>query len=156
MLETSVATLRSIETWCANTLREQAPALAGLAHLMEPFSRFDLTQESPPVIPSDPAVTDLPAMPMSTPMESTVSGSVPANATAVVEVPAVALNSTWKDARDQARASIAVARDWFELYEPSSPVGLLLRQAERLIGRSYSEVAQAIPAELVARWSDNP
>lgn len=156
MLEASVATLRSIETWCANTLREQAPALAGFAHLMEPFAQVDQTQEPPPVIPSDPAVPDLPAMPLSTPKESTVSGSVPANATSVVEVPAVALNSTWQDARDQARASIAVARDWFELHEPSSPVGLLLRQAERLIGRPYSEVAQAIPAELVARWSDNP
>ncbi len=89
------------------------------------------------------------------PMQSMVSGSVPANVASVVEVPAVALNSTWKDARDHARASIAVARDWFELHEPSSPVGLLLRQAERLIGRPYAEVAQAIPAELAARWSEN-
>lgn len=42
---------------------------------------------------------------------------------------------------------------WFERMEPSSPVGLLLRQAATLVGRPYCEVAQALPPELLARWS---
>lgn len=155
MLEASRAMLQSIETWCANTLREQAPALVSMAHLLEPFARVDQIQEPSPVIPNKPVVPVLPGISMPTPVESTVSGPVAFNATSVVGIPSTALNSTWTEARDQARASITVARDWFELHEPSSPVGLLLRQAERWIGRPYSEVAQAIPAELVARWSEN-
>ena len=43
-------------------------------------------------------------------------------------------------------------RFWFEAHEPSSPVALLLRQAERLTGKRFDEVFQAIPAELVERW----
>ncbi len=59
----------------------------------------------------------------------------------------------WRAAdRAAVQASIAQARAWFECYEPSSPVAVLLRQAERLVGKRYAEVVQAIPGELLARW----
>ena len=51
------------------------------------------------------------------------------------------------------------ARAWFEQHEPSSPVAVLLKQAECLVGKRYAEVASAIPAELLAQWdgeSDQP
>ena len=54
--------------------------------------------------------------------------------------------------RAAARARIAQARAWFEAQEPSSPVCVLLRQAERLVGKRYAEVAQAIPPDLLSRW----
>lgn len=54
--------------------------------------------------------------------------------------------------RNTALASIQAARIWFEAHEPSSPVALLLKQAERLTGKRFDEVFQAIPAELVERW----
>ncbi len=54
--------------------------------------------------------------------------------------------------RAAALASIRAARHWFEAYEPSSPVALLLRQAERLTGKRFDEVFQALPADLVERW----
>lgn len=57
--------------------------------------------------------------------------------------------------RDGALADIRSARQWFELHEPSSPVALLLRQAERLTGKRFDEVFQAIPAELVERWAQD-
>ncbi|MFX3549126.1 hypothetical protein V8921_11830 [Ralstonia mannitolilytica] len=55
--------------------------------------------------------------------------------------------------RSAALASIRAARSWFEAHEPSSPVGLLLKQAERLSGKRFDEVFQAIPADLVERWA---
>ena len=45
------------------------------------------------------------------------------------------------------------ARIWLEAHEPSSPVALPLKQAERLTGKRFDEVFQAIPAELVERWA---
>ncbi|WP_043344058.1 ImpA family type VI secretion system protein [Cupriavidus basilensis] len=57
--------------------------------------------------------------------------------------------------RDAALAGVRTARQWFELHEPSSPVALLLRQAERLTGKRFDEVFQAIPAELVERWAQD-
>ncbi len=55
--------------------------------------------------------------------------------------------------RNTALAYIRTARIWFEAHEPSSPVALLLKQAERLTGKRFDEVFQAIPAELVERWA---
>ena len=55
--------------------------------------------------------------------------------------------------REAVLASIHQARIWFERHEPSSPVPLLLRQAERLTGKRFDELFQAIPADLVERWA---
>ena len=54
--------------------------------------------------------------------------------------------------RTQAQDLIREARLWFTANEPSSPVVLLLQQAEGLIGKPFEQVFQAIPAELVAQW----
>lgn len=54
--------------------------------------------------------------------------------------------------RDQVRANIREAREWLEQNEPSSPVAILLKQAERLVGKRFAEVAQVIPPELLAKW----
>lgn len=54
--------------------------------------------------------------------------------------------------RQAALQAIQEAREWFELVEPSSPVAILLRQAEKMVGKRFSEVAQSIPPDLLARW----
>lgn len=47
---------------------------------------------------------------------------------------------------------IREARQWFEQHEPSSPIPVLLRRAEQLVGKRYAEVVRAIPADLLAEW----
>lgn len=54
--------------------------------------------------------------------------------------------------REQVRESLRAAREWLELCEPSSPVALLLKQADRLLGKRFAEVVQAIPPDLLAKW----
>ena len=54
--------------------------------------------------------------------------------------------------RQTALGRMIEARHWFEAHEPSSPVPLLLKRAEQLVGRRYSEIVQAIPAELLLQW----
>ena len=48
--------------------------------------------------------------------------------------------------------SIRAARDWFESNEPSSPVAVLLKQAERMVGKRFSQVADSIPLDLMQKW----
>jgi type VI secretion system protein ImpA len=60
-----------------------------------------------------------------------------------------------QSARAEAQALIRQARLWFSSNEPSSPVILLLQQAENLIGKPFEQIFQAIPAELVEQWRGN-
>ena len=54
--------------------------------------------------------------------------------------------------RDDAKRLIQAARSWFETFEPSSPVADLLKQAERLVGKPYVDLMDAIPADLLKAW----
>jgi len=54
--------------------------------------------------------------------------------------------------RQAALPLIREARQWFEQHEPSSPISVLLRRAELLVGKRYAEVANAIPVELLVQW----
>ncbi len=54
--------------------------------------------------------------------------------------------------REHIRAMLIQVRQWIELHEPSSPVAVLLKQAQRMWGRRFSEVATLIPPELLQAW----
>lgn len=47
---------------------------------------------------------------------------------------------------------IREARVWFEQHEPSSPIPVLLKRAERLVGKRYADVVTAIPLDLLTQW----
>ena len=57
--------------------------------------------------------------------------------------------------RMEVRQLILQAQQWFEVNEPSSPVALLLHQAQQLIGKPFEDIFQAIPPELVQQWRIN-
>ncbi|MDQ0038274.1 type VI secretion system protein ImpA [Variovorax boronicumulans] len=54
--------------------------------------------------------------------------------------------------RDDALQAIRSACQWFENHEPSSPVAVLLKQAERMVGQRFALVANAIPLDLLQKW----
>lgn len=54
--------------------------------------------------------------------------------------------------RDEVLQAIRNAREWFENHEPSSPVAVLLKQAERMVGKRFAQVADAIPLDLLQKW----
>ena len=70
-------------------------------------------------------------------------------------MPAPTLQGSVTDQREQVRQSLAQVRQWIELHEPSSPVAVLLKQAERMWGKRFSEVAHIIPAELLQAWDQD-
>lgn len=54
--------------------------------------------------------------------------------------------------REKVKSHIHSIRIWFEYNEPSSPVGLLLKQAENMIGKKFTEITHVIPQELLQLW----
>jgi type VI secretion system protein ImpA len=142
-LEESAGLIDRIQAWGVSTLGEHAPDMQRVARVLhvcvgaQRISAPPLRGPAPSSGPEDaaPTATDRPdarvadaAAPVTPPCEHEVIG------------------------RDSALAAIREARLWFEHHEPSSPVPLLLRRAESLVGRRFDEVFQAIPAELVTQW----
>ncbi|MDR5782325.1 type VI secretion system ImpA family N-terminal domain-containing protein [Caballeronia sp. LZ065] len=62
------------------------------------------------------------------------------------------LNESTLPGRDAALHAMRDARHWFEAHEPSSPIPVLLRRAERFVGKRYGEAVKAIPAAVLAEW----
>lgn len=57
--------------------------------------------------------------------------------------------------REHMRQTLGAVRTWLETHEPSSPVAILLKQAQRLWGRRFAEVASSIPPDLLALWDQD-
>jgi type VI secretion system protein ImpA len=54
--------------------------------------------------------------------------------------------------REHIRALLGQVIAWIEHHEPSSPVSIVLRQAQNLWGKRYAEIIAAVPPELLAQW----
>ncbi len=57
--------------------------------------------------------------------------------------------------REQIRALLRQVRLWIEHHEPSSPVAILIKQADRMWGKRFSEVATMIPPDLMKAWDSD-
>lgn len=133
------------------SLGDDAPDLSGIAKLLHPFAQAQL--ESPysanaaqPQGDAKPATGD--AAHARAADTSTQAGDTDTQAPAAMPIaPAQPPMDRWG-----ALAAIQATRLWFEQNEPSSPVIVLLRQSERMVDKRFSEIANAIPAELLAQW----
>ncbi|MFP5472663.1 MAG: ImpA family type VI secretion system protein [Gammaproteobacteria bacterium] len=124
--------VQTIAAWCRSHLGEQAPDLLPLQRMLALFVPAADELEAVTAVPPSPAATSTPA---------------------VVDLRRPPLAAGLRPVtRDDALAAIRQVRDWFELHEPSSPVSALLRQAERMVGRRFSEVADWVPLDLLRQW----
>jgi type VI secretion system protein ImpA len=166
-----------LRDWAREDLGDAAPDLGALERLLEPFA--PLSEAAPPSAPDEQAVGGADGRPEGPHAEvrgdavddqqgaeprgrrrapgdehpDPPDGVAPApQAPRPMAGEAGAWAGRRPTDRAAAQACIAAARAWFEAQEPSSPVCVLLRQAERLVGKRYAEVAQAIPPDLLSRW----
>lgn len=144
------ARLAQIAEWAATGLKADAPNLAPLSRLLQPFSEIDrLVEPAPP-----------PPAPVAEMRASRSSAIEPPSAPHIVRaVPPVTTTTAPHAAptapamdRWTALATMRQVREWFEDNEPSSPVTVMLREAERMVGKRFSELAQSIPLDLLAKW----
>ena len=128
----SAAHVRAIGAWSRTQLGGEAPSLARLLRLLAPFE---------PLEPLEPVKDGSPSMEKAVKFPKTF-----------LEKTQPARVQTDPLARHDAAARIRTAREWFEMHEPSSPVAVLLKQAERMVGQRFIQVADAIPLDLMRQW----
>lgn len=145
--------------WCSQHLGADAPDLGALLRLLQPFAQAQIERNGPAARAASPMVT-----PAAVPSAGTTTTDAPASTApdthAATPTPPIAPDTPASDViheparmdRWSALATIREVRIWFEQNEPSSPVVVLLRQSERMVGKRFSELAQVIPAELLAVW----
>lgn len=130
-LEVAAGHVHAIDAWARAQLGDEAPALTPLSRMLDLF-----VDPSARHAAADPAETEAV---METPLP------VPA-------IEPIAPDRVQAVTRDDVLARIRSAREWFEHHEPSSPVAVLLKQAERMVGKRFSQVADSIPLELLQKW----
>ncbi|HEV6968736.1 MAG TPA: type VI secretion system ImpA family N-terminal domain-containing protein [Roseateles sp.] len=147
-LQACAACVQSLQSWAERSLADEAPNLKPLMDLLRPLlgatsPRLPLPGTAPPA-PVDTAAA-------ATPAEDALAPSPqPPAPTAALPMPGAGVHS-----RDDVRAVLAQARTWIEAHEPSSPILPLLKQAERMWGRRFSEIAHMVPPELLRAWDQD-
>lgn len=154
-LQSCAICVQQLQAWSLQHLGEEAPDLQPLLKLLSPL----LTKgwAAPIVTPTlhatvEPVEGDALHLPLS---PSTVGQGTWLATPASPAMSAPTLQGSVTDQREQVRQSLAQVRQWIELHEPSSPVAVLLKQAERMWGKRFSEVAHIIPAELLQAWDQD-
>ena len=137
-LEHAAHSVRRIRQWCTEQLKDDGPDLQSLLRVLQPFEPNPASNES------DASSAQNLAAPS--------SGQLPDEHRAQTE--SQSLDPA--QARGQALRNIRAARRWFEMNEPSSPVAVLLKQAERMVGQRFALVADAIPLDLLRKWDAEP
>lgn len=148
-LEDSSALIKQIQALANEQLPEYAPSLEPVIKLLGWFDA------EPPVLLQKNGLYRPNANSNATTSEDDVLSTE--QSAQVASATSTSVLSMVHDAvggRMEAQALIRQARLWFMTNEPSSPVSLLLQQAEGLIGKPFEQVFQAIPAELVAQWRE--
>lgn len=136
----------SIAIWCNEVLGDNAPALHAFLKVLQPF------------VPLHQRDGDLSAAVAPELVSSTESAAMSvaklAGADSVSQSDGPDAGGPLSTDRWQALSAIRGARMWFEQSEPSSPVIVLLRQAERMVGKRFSELVQIIPIDLLSKWDE--
>jgi type VI secretion system protein ImpA len=134
LLARAAERVHAIDAWGRVNLGDDAPSLRALSRVLDLFR--------------DPA-GGAAAAPSS-------CASADARAVSVATPATLAIEPGRTRSRDDVLASIRRSREWFEHHEPSSPVAVLLKQAERMVGKRFSQVADSIPLDLLQRWETTP
>jgi type VI secretion system protein ImpA len=129
----------AIDAWSRQHLGDDAPTLEPLLRVLDLFVAAETEPELEPEPVYEATVTDATTSP------SNPHASHPA-------MPWTACGPV--TTRDDVLRSIRAAREWFEMNEPSSPVAVLLKQAERMVGKRFSQVADSIPLDLLQKWEN--
>jgi type VI secretion system protein ImpA len=139
--------VQAIEHWSRESLADDAPSLAPLTRLLAALASFSEVPKRTTKVLADavePAQSQRMQAVHLLPQES--PAAAPAQAMLVKHNPGVL------EEREQIRALLRQVRQWIEHHEPSSPVTILIKQADRMWGKRFSEIATMIPPDLMQAW----
>lgn len=136
--------VQAVDEWSALGLGEHAPELRPLLKLLQPL--VELRAIAAVKVHAESVQADHGQAQTGTVV---ALQAVQATSPSVMALPT---NGQAADQREHIRALLSQVRVWIEDNEPSSPVSVLLKQAERMWGKRFSEVAGEIPPELLQAW----
>ena len=142
VLQACAACVQCLQQWAKAQLHDEAPSLQALSQLLKPLQ--GTVAVALPVASSKVQAEAVDAAP-----DVLTAGRGMPRMSAQAVVPAA---PSPVQSREQVRQALAQVRGWIEENEPSSPVAVLLKQAERMWGKRFSEVAHMIPPELLQAW----
>ncbi|MDK9361830.1 MULTISPECIES: type VI secretion system protein TssA [Lelliottia] len=129
--------LQTLSALLADSLGDSAPGFLPTLRLLALFTDPEVTPASEPALP----IPAPPSAPESTPVYQP--------ATVAQASPAKEITS-----RAQAFATLNAVQAWFMGAEPGSPVILLLDFAIKTSGKTFSELLQLLPVEIVAHLTN--
>lgn len=145
------ACVEEIEHWSNSALGEAAPNLAPLLKLLSTLAAFADPVQSSPKVQAD-AVE--PGVQRSWSAVQAMPSLVAADhgAPLLQQLPETIGPQGTLEQREHIRKLLGQVRQWIDHHEPSSPVSVLLKQADRMWGKRFSEVASMVPPELMQAW----
>jgi type VI secretion system protein ImpA len=150
--DNALASVAAIDAWSREHLSLYAPDLSALTRLLRHLSAGEVRSNSAPL-----EIVAANGQAIDEDRHAASGDSLPASEERTASPVAAAVNrrvdATPAD-RQAALELVRAARQWFEQHEPSSPIPVLLRRAERFVGKRYAEVVLAIPAELLVQWDN--
>jgi len=148
--------LRRIDRWGRHHLGDEAPDLQLVLRLLGLFEAKAAPTAGVDLKPAAPAETMAETQTLESPAAAAHADPAPlpmqADPTKHAPTTIGPAGVSLAQQREQVRSSLIAARAWLEQCEPSSPAAILLKQAERVLGKRFAEVAQVIPADLLAKW----
>lgn len=151
-LRASAMCVQWLQDWSRDQLGEDAPRLELLQKLLQPFlgcvdQSASQTIKVPAELVESPAVDADSKVPLALELAASV--------TPQIAWPLMNTQSPSEHNRELVRQTLAQVRAWIEQNEPSSPVSIVLKQAERMWGKRFSEVVHLIPPELLQQWDQD-
>lgn len=139
--------VQAIAEWAQDSLQDDAPNLAPLARLLAALASFSEPEKRSAKLQAEalePGERMLVAQDLK-----------PASQQALTTMVPPALHQSIVEEREQIRALLRQVRQWIEHHEPSSPVTILIKQADRMWGKRFSEIATMIPPDLMKAWDSD-
>ena len=140
--------VQSIDQWSRASLRDDAPNLEPLIRLLDSLASFAAPEKPPAKLHAEAMEAENGHLMVAEGFKQIDSHGLTALATPL-------LHQNVMEEREQIRALLRQVRQWIEHHEPSSPVTILIKQADRMWGKRFSEIATMIPPDLMKAWDSD-
>ncbi|RFO96246.1 type VI secretion system protein TssA [Rhodoferax lacus] len=151
--------VQAIAQWSRASLLDEAPSFVPLLRLLATLASFSEVEMRGTKMQAD-AVETMDTVDRVGALESKRAQPVhllpsASHATAPALTLSAQHNPAVLEEREQIRALLRQVRQWIEHHEPSSPVTILIKQADRMWGKRFSEIATMIPPDLMRAWDSD-
>ena len=140
--------VQTIDQWSKTSLGDDAPSLEPLIRLIACLASFAEPEKRVAKFHAE-------AMEPADSQLMVSEGFKQVDSQSLTTFTAPMLQQSVIEEREQIRLQLRQVRQWIEHHEPSSPVTILIKQADRMWGKRFSEIATMIPPDLMKAWDSD-